>query len=169
MITLRIAVTLFLLSIATVTMAAPASENSIKQLLAVTQVYKFSDNIKAQINTYINNFMLEELKGKNPTQKQQQAVTKMKNRISAIVQRELAWEKIEPMYIRLYKESFTEEEIAGMLSFYQTKAGNAVVNKMPVLIQKSTQEMQKAMIRTTPEMNKIEKDFINEMNAASKQ
>jgi uncharacterized protein len=165
--TLKIAVTVLLLSIAATTMAAPASENSIKQLLVVTQVYKLSDNMKAQINAYINNLTLQELKGKNPTVKQQQAVTKMKNRIMAIVQRELAWEKLEPMYMRLYKESFTEEEVAGMLSFYQTKAGSAVINKMPVLMQKSIQEMQKAMIKTTPEMNKIEKDFVNEINAAS--
>jgi hypothetical protein len=167
--TLRITVAVFLLSIAVTTMAAPASENSIKQIIVVTNAQKNFDNLKAQINTFMNNLEQQALKGKTPTVKQQQAITKMKKRMIAIVQRELAWEKMEPIIIRLYKETFTEDEVIGMLSFYQTKAGQAVINKIPALMQKQMQQMQRMIVEMTPEMNKIEKDFADEIKAASKQ
>ena len=86
----------------------------------------------------------------------------------ALLQGELAWKKIEPMYIRLYKESFTEEEIAGMMAFYKTPAGQAVLHKIPVLMKKIIPELQEMTFRMTPKIQKIEEDFLTEMKAASK-
>ena len=92
----------------------------------------------------------------------------MKDRMVALVQGEFAWEKLEPMYLRIYKESFTEEEVAGMLSFYKTPAGQAVIYKMPALMQKSMLEVQKMMFGFAPQIQKIQQDFVAEMIAASK-
>ncbi|HUN56219.1 MAG TPA: DUF2059 domain-containing protein [Smithella sp.] len=164
---LRITVTLLIISIATTAMAVPASENSIKQLLAVTQAQKLSEKAQDQVNTTMDKLIQQALNGRVPTASQQQAITRMKDRLIALMQKELAWEKMEPVYIRLYKESFTEEEVAGMISFYQTAAGKAVINKLPVLMQKVMQEMQKIIIEAVPEMNKIEKDFVDDMKAAN--
>ena len=156
-----------LLFSSTTAIAAPASESSIKQLLAVTQVQKLVDGMRAQFDSLMNNAIQKTLNGKTPTAKQQQAIARMKNRMVALIQGELAWEKLEPMYLRLYKESFTEEEVAGMLSFYKTPAGQAVINKMPVLVQKTMLEVQKTISGVTPQMQKIQGDFVAEMQAAS--
>ncbi len=149
-------------------MAAPASDSTIKQLLDVTQAQKLADEIRAQFDTIMNNAVQQALQGKTPTPKQQQAIANMKNRMVALMQGELAWERLEPMYLRLYKESFSEEEIAGMLSFYKTPAGLAVTNKMPVLMQKTMLEIQKMVAEATPQMQKIQEQFVAEMKAASK-
>lgn len=84
----------------------------------------------------------------------------------AVLKDATSWEKMEPMYLRLYRESFTEEEIAGMLTFYRTPAGQAVINKMPLLVQKSIVETQKTISAVSPQMQKIQQDFIAEMKAA---
>jgi hypothetical protein len=148
-------------------MAAPPSDGSLKQLLAVTQARKLLDGMRAQFDSLMNNAIQQELKGKTPTAKQQQAIANMRKRMVALMQGALAWEKIEPMYLRLYKESFTEEEVAGMLSFYKTPAGQAVINKMPVMMQKTMLELQKMMSGMAPQMQKIEQDFVAELKAAS--
>jgi hypothetical protein len=80
----------------------------------------------------------------------------------------LTWKKLEPQYIRLYQESFTEEEVAGMLSFYRTPAGQAVIDKMPVLMQRTMVDVQKMIVGITPQMKKIQEDFVAEISAASK-
>ena len=77
-------------------------------------------------------------------------------------------EKLEPRYLRLYKEAFSEEEIAGMLSFYKTPAGRAVIDKMPVLMQQTMLEVQKLISGTIPQMQKIQEEFAAEMSAAGK-
>lgn len=152
----------------TAAMAAPASEGSIKQLLAVTQAQKLVDGMQGQFDSLMNNSIQQALKGKIPTAKQQRAIDNMKNRMVSLMQGELAWEKLEPQYIRLYQESFTEEEVAGMLSFYRTPAGQAVIDKMPMLMQRTMVDVQKMIVGITPQMKKIQEDFVAEMSAASK-
>jgi hypothetical protein len=165
--TLRNALVVILIS-STTAIAAPASESSIKQLLAVTQAKKLLDGVRSQFDLQLNNAVQQALKGRTPTPNQQLAITNMKNKMVAVLQDQLTWEKYEPIYLNLYKESFTEEEVAGMLAFYQTPAGQAVINKMPVLMQKTMHEIQAMMSRLAPQMEKIQQTFAAEMAAASK-
>ncbi len=149
-------------------MAAQASDGSIKQLLAVTKAEKLIDGMRTQLDSAMNNSIQQALNGQAPTAKQQQVISKMKNRMVSLLQGELSWEKLEPMSVRLYKESFTEEEVDGMLTFYKTPAGQAVIGKMPVLMQKTMFEMQKMTSDMVPKMQSIEQDFRAELAAASK-
>lgn len=152
----------------TTAMAASASESSIKQLLAVTQTPKLVDGMREQFDSLMNSTIQQALKGEAPTVKQQQAIENMKNRMVSLIQGELAWRKLEPLYLRIYQETFTEEEVAGMLSFYKTPAGQAVIYKMPVLMQKTMVDMQKIIVGITPQMQKIQENFVAEISAASK-
>lgn len=161
-------VLMVLLFSSTTVIAAPASDNSLKQLLAVTHTQNLIEGMRSQIDAQLNNIAQQALKGKPPSPSQQQALTNMQNRVTALIHGMLAWEKLEPMYLRLYKESFTEEEVVGMLSFYQTPAGQAVINKMPVLAQKTMLEIQSISSGLAPQMKKIQQDFISELTAASK-
>jgi hypothetical protein len=161
--------TLWVLLFAPVTAcAAQASDGSIKQLLAVTKAEKLIENMRAQVDSVMNKSIQQALNGQTPTTRQQQVISKMKNKMTALVQGELSWEKLEPMSLRLYKESFTEEEVSGMLAFYKTPAGQAVIQKMPVLMQKTMFEMQKMASGLVPKMQGIEQEFRAEMAAASK-
>ena len=159
---------IILLFSSTAVMAAPASEASIKQLLSVTQSQRLLDAMRSQVDVAINKATQQALKGNTPSASQQQAITNMKKKMVTLMQGELNWEKVEPVYVRIYKESFTEEEVAGMLAFYKTPAGQAVVTKMPVEMQKSLQEIQKMMAGLTPQIQKIQDEFMSEMTAASK-
>lgn len=163
---LRNALIVLLVS-ATTAMAAPASENSIKQLLAVTQTRDLLDGMRTQTETLMDNAIQQKLEGKTPSVRQQQAITNMKKRMLALIQEELTWGKMEQMSIRLYKESFTEEEVVGMLSFYKTPAGQAVIHKMPLITQNTMLEIQKMISRLSPQMQKIQQDFLVEIKAAS--
>ncbi|MFY9317016.1 MAG: DUF2059 domain-containing protein [Burkholderiales bacterium] len=149
-------------------MAAPASEASVKELLAVTKAQKLLDDLRAQFDSLMSNSIQQALKGKTPTAEQQKAITKMKDKMVAVLQGELSWAKLEPMYLRLYRESFSDEEIGGMLSFYKTPAGQAVINKMPVLMQQTMVQIQNMITAINPQMQKILEAFLADMEAASK-
>ncbi len=149
-------------------MAAPASDSSIKELLAITQSQKLVEGMRRQFDSLMNNAIQQAVRGNTPTAKQQHAISTMKNRMVALLDGTLVWEKLEPMYMRLYKQSFTEEEIAGMLSFYKTPAGQAVISKMPGLMQNTLLEVQKMVSGLNPQMQKIQQDFVTEMAAAGK-
>lgn len=146
--------------------AAPASEDSIRELLAVTQASKLLEGVRAQLDGLRANLVRETLGGRTPTPAQQQAIERMTSRMVAVLQSELTWEKLEPMYLRLYRDSFTEEEIGGMLAFYRTPAGQAVIGKMPMVMQNTMVEVQRMIAALAPRMQRIEQDFVAELKAA---
>ena len=53
-----------------------------------------------------------------------------------------SWNNIRDVYVQVYLETFTQEEIDGMLAFYRSTAGRAVVEKQPKAMQRSLQLMQ---------------------------
>ncbi len=148
--------------------AEPVSESAIRELLVVTNTKNLLEGTKSQLDAMVAKGIEQGLNGKSPTPKQQQIITDMKNKMVALVQGLLSWEKMEPLYIRLYQESFTQEEVNGMLAFYKSPVGQAVVRKTPVVMQKSMLEMQKSLGEILPEMQKIQTEFIREMKEAGK-
>jgi len=60
-------------------------------------------------------------------------------------------EKIRPLYVDLYDEAFSDQEIEGILAFYDSAAGLAMIAKQPLIASK----MMTAMI---PEMQRLAKE-----------
>jgi len=149
-------------------LAEPASDRSIKQLLDVTHVRDISAGTLSQLNSINDNIITQALQGKTLTPEHQRSIANMKYRMLAVIQDEMAWEKLEPMYLRLYRESFTEEEIVSMLSFYKTSAGRALIRKMPVLMQNTMLEIQKTLSRLNPQLLQIREEYLTEIKAACK-
>ena len=137
--------------------AEPASDSSIRLLLDITQSRKIVDGIAAQFGSLKDNTAQQALAGKTPTAKQKQAISNMKNRMVSLMKEELVWEKLEPMYLRIYSEAFSEEEVAGMLSFYKTPAGQAVIVKIPVLMPQTMVEVRRMLEGATPKIQKFNK------------
>jgi len=146
--------------------AAPASEASIRELLSVTQAAKLLEGVRAQFDGLMGNMIRQAMNGRTPTPAQEQAIQRMKSRMVAVLQSELSWEKLEPMYLRLYRDSFTDEEVGGMLAFYRTPAGRAVIEKMPLLMQNTMVEVQGMIAGMAPQMHRIEQDLLADLKAA---
>lgn len=159
---------LFLAALASpmIAMAVPASESSIKELMNVTEAHQLVDGMRGQLDGMMKNNIAQQLNGKTPTPKQQQAIDNMTKKLGDLMQGMLAWDKLEPMYVRTYQEAFSEDEVAGMLAFYKTPAGQAVIHKMPALMQKVMGETQQMMVQSMPQMQKIMQDFAADMKAA---
>lgn len=155
-----------LLFISTAAMAAPASEATIKELLSVMKSEKLIDSMRGQMDALVDTSAQRALQGKAPNAKQRQAIANLQKNMSALMQKEFTWAKFEPMTIRLYQETFSEDEVNGMLQFYKTPAGQAVIDKMPTLMHKTMLEVQKMTGEMAPDIEKIERDFQREMQAA---
>ncbi|NJL30029.1 MAG: DUF2059 domain-containing protein [Thermoanaerobaculia bacterium] len=76
-----------------------------------------------------------------------------------LVAQELDWEKVKGDYISLYAETFTEEEMAGILAFYKSPAGKAFVEKQPALMQRSMELSQRMMMSIMPKIQAMTKNL----------
>jgi hypothetical protein len=121
-----------------------------------------------QMDEMMKNAMQQALQGQTVTPKQQKVIDDMQTKTVAVLKEELNWESLEPLYIQIYSESFSQEEIDGMLTFYETPAGQALIKKMPVVMQKSMVEMQKRMGTLMQKLQKIQQDALSELKTQSK-
>lgn len=146
--------------------AAPASEASIEQLLTVTKAEALLDGMKSSIEPMFNQTLEESMRGQPMTDQQKQWAQKFQTRVRALMQEELAWNKLKPQYIQIYRESFEQEDIDGMLAFYASPAGQAMINKMPVVMQKSMQLSQRMMQSMMDKMTGLAEEAAKEAREA---
>lgn len=140
------------LAIASSTYAAPPSVESVEKLLTVTRSEKMLDSVYASLEPVMRATMAEASKGQTLSAEQQRVLELLPANMSKVMREELNWEQMRPLYVQIYQESLTQEEVAGLVAFYESPAGVAMVNKMPVLMQKSMSVMQS---RLRPLMEKI--------------
>ena len=143
------------------------TEASIKELLTLSDAPKLIDGIWAQIGGMIQQGINQSTQGQQVTPAQQAAIDKYKASTVAVMREELSWAKIEPMYIRIYQNSLNQEEIDGMIAFYKTPAGQAVVKKMPTLMQQIMAEMPAMIGPLMQKMQPLAQQLQADMKAAS--
>jgi len=145
--------------------AAPTSE-SIEKLLVVTNSEKMVAAIQVQVDQAMKTGMAQAFKGQNMDADAQKTAEEMGKKLSADIRQDLSWENLKPVYIQVYSETFTQEEIDGLVAFYESPAGKAFVAKMPVVMQKTMVLMQQRMGPMMQRMQKTIQDTVQEVKAA---
>jgi hypothetical protein len=64
--------------------------------------------------------------------------------------------------MRTYRDSFTQDEIDGVIKFYKSAAGQAYVKKLPLVMQNVMREMQGIMKPLQEKMLAIQKEATQE-------
>jgi hypothetical protein len=129
------------------------SDASIKELLTVSESQSVVEGIWGQVDGMMKGMLAQVGQGKALNAKQQAAVDSFQAKYIALMREEVSWTKLEPMYVRIYQDALSQEEVDGMIAFYKTTAGKAMIKKMPVLIQRIMTELPALM---GPVMAKIE-------------
>ena len=124
-----------------------------KQLLEVTQVQKMLDSTMAQIDVFMNQAVQQLTQGQQVTPEIQTQIDKSRADAKAMMREILDWNKLEPMYVRVYQKSFSQQEVDQLIAMYKTPAGQALLHKMPLVMQNTMAEMQQLM---QPVMQKIQ-------------
>jgi hypothetical protein len=143
----------------------PPSEASIKQLLEAAQARKLIDSVMAQMDTVMKQTIQQATQGQPVPAKVQKDIDKREAEMMAALKELLDWNKLEPMYVRVYQKSFTQSEVDGMIAFYKTPAGQAVISKMPAVMQNTMNEMQQMMGPMMQRLQKMQQDVVAEMKA----
>ncbi len=125
--------------------AEPPSAQSVATLLTVTKAEALVDSVFSTTDELMQKSLLESVSGQKLTTAQQLIIDDAPAKFARILREEMSWEKIRPLQIQIYSESFTQQEIDGLIAFYRSPAGVAYVNKMPLVAQKSVALLQSLM------------------------
>jgi uncharacterized protein len=102
--------------------------------------------------------MLQKMLGVTPTPEQTKANDELQDKLAAILTKALSWEKLKPEYIKLYASAYTEEELDGIVAFYKSPAGQALVSNTPTIMAKSSEIVQQQLASAMPEIQKLLKE-----------
>lgn len=122
--------------------AAEPSAASVEKLMEVTKTEALVEQMYGNFETAMRAGMQQAVAGRRLTDQQQAIINEAPREFAAVLREELSWAKIKPLYVGIYRESFTQEEIDGMLAFYATPVGQATIEKMPQVMTRSMQLMQ---------------------------
>src|SRR6266480_253194 len=146
----------------------PPSEASIKQLLEAGQAYKLVDTMSTQMLGYMKQIMQQATQGERVTPEIQKHIDSFEAEMAAALREVLDWDKLEPMYVRVYQKSFTQGEVDGLTAFYKTPIGQALLTKMPAVMQNTLNEMQQMMQPMMQRMQRMQQHVVAEIQAQKK-
>jgi hypothetical protein len=154
--------TLAVLLLSAVAAFAGSREDLARQMLRLTDMQKLMDQVVDQVQQ-IQLAQLESLD--IPADKREQT-TAFQNRLMKKVFDAMSWQVMEPEYVKLFADVYSEEELKAIVAFFKSPAGQSMLNKQPELLQKSMSLSQQRMQAVMPELQRMIRDFSQEMKTA---
>lgn len=142
--------------------AAPPTDASIATLLSVTQSDKMVETMYANMEQMIRQGMQQATTGKPLTDEQKRVMELAPARIAKLMREEITWASMEPMIVKVYRESFDQTEVDGLIAFYQSPVGQSFVAKMPMVMQRSMEASQAQMQAFMPKLQAAMRDVMRE-------
>lgn len=146
---------------------APPSEASVKHLLTTMNASKMMDSVWTQMDGAMKSSIQQATAGQPMNDAQKAIVDDMSKQMVTIFRESMSWDKLEPIFIRVYRKSLTQHEVNGIAAFYATPDGQAMLDKMPVIMQNTMQEMQAPMQEMMPKIQALARDSSEKLKAAA--
>lgn len=150
----RFVITMTMLLAATPVFASPASEADVERLLVASRVESMLDALLPQLLAAQQQQVERQLAGLDFNPQQLELIRRFQSTNVDTVTRAMAWKEVRPMYIDLYRDTFSREEILAISAFYESPIGQTMLDKTPALMQKS---MELNIARMQPLMADMQK------------
>jgi len=131
------------------------TEASVRHLLDVMQVRQIVQTLSTQMDTMFDSMVNKQLEGQNITPEQQKEIDARRDAARGMVEELLSWDSMEHLYLKVYGDTFSQQEIDGMTAFYSSPAGQAVIAKMPLAMRNSMTEMQQRVREMIPKIQQM--------------
>ncbi|MCX6967980.1 MAG: DUF2059 domain-containing protein [Verrucomicrobia bacterium] len=139
----------------------------IDELFTVMRLEKTMQSTMEQVRKMVPQMtanMIGKMSENDPAAMQKAKASQEK--LFALIYDEMSWEKLKPLMAAVYAESLTPDEVRGVTEFYKTSAGQAFLNKQPVIVQKSIAMQQKMMMDLMPKIQAVIKSEFDSAKAA---
>jgi hypothetical protein len=143
------------------------SEESVRHLFESMHTSQIIDSVSSQMSGSLRESLERATGGKALNPQQQQLHNDMRAKTEAMLKDELSWARLEPQMIEIYRSTFTPAEIDGMLKFYDSPGGKAVVAKLPQATEQMVQLTQERMRALIPRIVDLQKETAQKIQNAA--
>ncbi|MFT4198839.1 MAG: DUF2059 domain-containing protein [Pseudoxanthomonas sp.] len=138
--------------------AREPTDAEIERLLVAARAQQMVEAIVPQVEAAQREQFAQITQGKALTPEQQQQIATIQQRTTDIVRQSLAWEAIKPLYLQVYRQTFDDDQIKAMTRFYESPAGQAMLDKTPAMTQALMAGMQQQMV---PKLESLQAELKN--------
>jgi len=128
-----------------------SSKASVEKLMELTEVSKMMDAMQGQVSNMFSGMS----KQMGITEKEKPAFDLYMKKVATLIEENMNWEAIKAPMIEIYMKHFTEEEVNGLIKFYQSDLGKSMTKKMPFIMQDSMMISQELMKEFMPKIQAI--------------
>lgn len=134
--------------------AAPPSDAQVDRLMELTRARSTLEAMWPQLE-----MMQQDIADQMLAESGQPLDDEQRARLDALLDRQMrsirtamAWERLEPVYRDIYQQTFEAEDVAAMIGFYESEAGQKLIAKTPQLMQNTMQATQRLLAPLLEEM-----------------
>lgn len=142
--------------------AAPPTDGDINRLLSASRAQAMLDAMLPQIEQMQRQQFDQVAKERQLTPQQQEQLQRIQARTQQTLREALAWQQLRPMYVDLYKKTFSKEDVLAMAEFYESSAGQSLLDKTPALMQNVMVAIQARMQPLFADLQKDLEAIVNE-------
>jgi hypothetical protein len=135
----------------------------VEELMQLSNMNQMMTQMLGQMSERMKASAAEQATSLKLTAAQQTVYDSYQQKISDLITGSVNWDKLKPIMVQVYTETYTEDEIDGILNFYRSPAGKAMVAKAPELMSKSMTLMMQQMRTLQPQIEQLTKDFAEQM------
>jgi hypothetical protein len=165
--TIRLTLVSSILFLASAVLAndAPPSDASILELTTLSRSQEVFRSMKPQMDAMINSSVKEASQGQTITPERQAVLDRMREKIVAAYDESYNAQAMQMVMLRVYQATYTQDDVDGLIAFYKTPAGQALINKSPLMMQNMMDEMRTLMRPMIQRIAQIKKEAEQEMKA----
>jgi hypothetical protein len=116
------------------------------ELLEITNVRQMLEQVKTSAAIIMN----QQFDAIKLPEEGREAAARAQQEMMDWLSQVFAWEKTKDMYVDIYVETFTEDELNELIVFNQSPLGQKVLRKMPQLMQRSMDKTQQVLHDMAP-------------------
>ena len=140
------------------------SDASLKELMQLVNASDLLKGMDQHMDVVYQNMVQQMTKGQAVTAQQQKALDDFHGKMKDILHRQLSWDKLEPQVMQVYRDTLSQDEVDGIIVFYKTPAGQAVIKKMPLIMQATMTMMQKNIPSMMAEVQEAAKESLKDFD-----
>jgi hypothetical protein len=132
----------------------PPTPASIERLIELTQGRRSYESMAAQIRPYEERRILPSAEAAHHlTPAQRATLNAQAEKLFAEAQASYSWEKIKPIYIKVYSSHFSQQDADNIIAFYESPTGRAFVASLTSSVQTSASLLRQQLFQILQKTN----------------
>ena len=138
---------------------AASKVRKVEQLLSAMHLDETTDRLEQAEEARMDTMSRQQLAGVTLDADQQKSYDEFRRKVVNLLRSSATWKALEPDFVKLYSDAYTEDEIDGILAFYRTPLGRTMLAKNPALTEQSIAISQRRMAELAPKIQALVDQF----------